>query len=260
MTTYDEINRAERAICSHLFRLLHETRDGSFANGALAQFLNFLQGRSITLLPDNGVFSPSGLSYTNVQIFAEVSLIRDAYFSKKPHVDDLMDSLTKQVMEQEGISRCRLFSELPPILRDVTETHPKQIRLKAKQVGVQLTSDEWKVYGAIQGMFNAKPDLAITVDRVLVVIEAKFTEAFDDTQMTRTQNIAQIWTSTFFRKYLGFSSAPSYCVIKLGASKHNPDISWAQIFSIVPNFYDTIDRSFVAFEGARKLLNKLMLE
>lgn len=256
---YDEFNREERAICSHLFRLLHETKAGSYASGGLGQFLNLLHGKFVHLAPTDGVFDPASLTFTNVHIFTEVSLIRDAYFSKKPNINDFMDSLTRQVMSQEGVQECKLFSELPPILRDPSETHPKQIRLKAREKGIELTSDEWKVYGAIQGMFNAKPDLAITVDQFLLVFEAKFTEAFDENQMTRTRNIAEVW-SNLLSDSLGFSGSPKRCVVKLGASKFNPDISWGEVHSILPRFYGESDRTSVAFNGALKLLERIGLE
>jgi hypothetical protein len=259
MTIFDDFNREERAICSHLFRLLHERKADSYANGGLGQFLKLLNGKSVHLSRTDGVFDPTALSFTNVRIFTEVSLIRDAYFNSKPNVNTFMDSLTRLVMKQEEVHQCRLFSELPSILRDPTETHPKQIRLKAREKGFQLTSDEAKVFGTIQGMFNAKPDLAITIDKYLIVVEAKFTEKFNDNQMGRTRKIAEVWSDLLYES-LGFSSTPAYCVIKLGASRHNPDISWSEVFSLVPHFYDPTDRSFIAFDGARKLLKNLNLE
>jgi hypothetical protein len=44
-------------------------------------------------------------------------------------------------------------------------------------------------------MFNAKPDLAITIDDYLMTFEAKFTEKFDCTQLGRTWKITEAWAS-----------------------------------------------------------------
>lgn len=137
MYNYDEYNREERFICSHLFRLLHEPRD---EYRAIRDFLD---------TPD--------LKDT-FKIYAEVALIRDAYFVRKPNHFDFMNRLVDIVMKQEDVQNCRSYEDLPSRLSDASKTHPKQIKQRA---GDELSSEEKKVYGAIQGMFNAKPDLVI---------------------------------------------------------------------------------------------------
>jgi hypothetical protein len=156
-------------------------------------------------------------------------------------------------MTQEGINDCRLFSELPPILRDPRLTHPKQIRLKANTKGIQLSGGENIVYGAMQGMFNAKPDLVITIDTVLLVCEAKFTELFDDIQLKRTRNIAEVWATLLFED-IGFTESPAYTVFKLGAEKYYPDISWTDILEIAKQTYGENDRTRKAITAGVELL------
>src|SRR5438128_5673365 len=101
MKTFDDFNREERAICSHLFRLLHERRDGSYSSGGLGHFLRLLPGKSIDFQGAKRIFDPADLRFENVAIYCEVSLIRDAYFDTKPDVSIFMDSLIAQVMKQE---------------------------------------------------------------------------------------------------------------------------------------------------------------
>ena len=115
---------------------------------------------------------------------------------------------------------------------------------------VPLSADELRVYGALQGMFNAKPDLAITVDDCLMAFEAKFTEEFDKIQLERTWKITEVWASPLLYRDLGFKKAPAYTVIKLGLSKQKPDLSWQEIFCIAKDYYPETDRSFIAFKNA----------
>ena len=115
---------------------------------------------------------------------------------------------------------------------------------------VPLSADELRVYGALQGMFNAKPDLAITVDDCLMTFEAKFTEEFDKIQLERTWKITEVWASSLLYRDLGFEKAPVYTVVKLGLSKQKPDLSWQEIFRIAKDYYPETDRSFLAFKNA----------
>jgi len=146
MTNYDKYNREERAICAHLFRLLHEKNLELKEKSPIGQFLNklALQNHNINL---------TNLNYDNIGIFCEVAIIRDAFQNFKPSVNQFMDDLTKLIMQQEKIQECRLYSQLPEVLCNPELTHPKQIREKAKSEGIQLTQNESQVFGALQGMF-----------------------------------------------------------------------------------------------------------
>ena len=93
---YEEYNREERHLCSHLFRLLHEPREEHLA------LRTFLGG-------DPGI--------PGFQILAEVALIRDAYRERRAAPDEFMNRLTQKLMDQEGVEDCRLYSELPEQLR-----------------------------------------------------------------------------------------------------------------------------------------------
>ena len=117
-----------------------------------------------------------------------------------------------------------------------------------------MTAVEWQVYGAMQAMFNAKPDFAITIDGYIIVFEVKLTEPFDNRKLRRTYNIAQIWASEVLYKDLGFSSPPSFTVAKLGRSTVNVHVSWEDVLLISQRYYNSNDKSLIAFEKAVSLL------
>jgi len=251
MANYDKYNREERAICAHLFRLLHERLELK-EKSPIGQFLNklALKNHNINL---------ADLYYDNIGIFCEVAIIRDAFQNFKPSVNRFMDDLTKLIMQQEKIQECRLYSQLPEVLSNPKLTHPKQIREKAKSEGIQLTQNESQVFGALQGMFNAKPDLVITINNKLLVIEAKFTEAFDEIQLKRTENIASVWAKLLYNDF-GFKVEPEFFVIKLGAMKFEPHINWTDILQIAQKTYGENDRSLIALKNGVELLKRYRLE
>jgi hypothetical protein len=238
MPKYIEYNREERAICAHLFRLLHENID-SKETSPFAKFLHLIKPDKMDL---------SALRYENIGIFCEVAIIRDAYYIRKPEIVDFMDNFTKILMQQVEVTNCTLFSGLSEILQDPTQTHPKQILQKASALHESLSENEVKVYGAMQGMFNAKPDLAITIDNKLLVFEAKFTEPFDEEQMERTRKIGEVWSKLLYED-LGFAKPPEFSVITLGDERFNPDISWTQILSIAEETFKPGDLSLIALQN-----------
>ena len=121
MRRYIEYNREERAICAHLFRLLHEKLENK-KESPVVKFLKRIK---------NGNSDLTNQKFENLRIFCEVAIIRDAYQVRKPNVSSFMDDLTVIIMSQENVKECRLYSELPKVLNDPGETHPKQIRQKA---------------------------------------------------------------------------------------------------------------------------------
>lgn len=250
MIKYDTYNREERAICAHLFRLLHENLE-SKSDSPLGQFIRKLSEAKLRF--KNGEKPLMDLKYTDPSIFCEVSIIRDAYQSLKPNVNSFMDNLTHLIMKQENATDCRMYSQLPEILRDITKTHPKQIRQKASYLNIILNEGESKVYGAMQGMFNAKPDIVIKIDNFLLVCEAKFTEPFDEEQLERTWNISEVWASLLYEDF-GFSNPPIYTVFKLGASQFKPDISWLDILEIAEKTYPQNDRTRLSIKIGNDLI------
>jgi hypothetical protein len=239
---YDFYNREERALCSHLFRLLHEWITPSSDTALIARFLN---QSGVTVEQEN---------LREIKIFTEVALIRDAYFHRKPDVEKFIDLLAGEIITQEELGDVRVYSELPDVLKNPSETHPGQIRRKAKDIGIELTRDENSLYGAMQGMFNAKPDLAITFSNSLIVYEAKYTQSFDDAQLKRTQNIGEVWRNLLYRD-LGFESPPSTTVSTIGPAVFKPDISWEWIFGLVQLTYPSDDRTYVAMRSAVEYLS-----
>jgi len=248
MKNYDTYNREERNICAHLFRLLHEKKTKS-GRLPIQQFIHCIDPTQKIHDFDNN----------EIKIFCEVALIRDFYHKIKQNVSDFMNKLTKKIMQQENINAdCRLFSELPDELNNPSHTHPKQIKQKAIENGFQLMENEMLVYGVMQEMFNAKPDLAIAYDDTLYSIEVKFTESFDVEQFNRTKRITDVWISLLHEEF-GFQNIPKCRLIKIGARKFNPDVTWSQIFEIAKSTYEEKNRTYIAIaEGAKLLVSKKM--
>lgn len=253
MTNYDYYNREERAICAHLFRLLHEKLDDKLSS-PLGQLINMLSKSNLKF--KNGTISLTNLRFDNIAIYCEASIIRDSFQNSKPNILPFMDDLTRLIIKQEGVSDCRLYSELPEPLNNSKKTHPKQIFLKAISQGIPLNNNENKVYGAIQSMFNAKPDLVITIDNLLLVCEAKHTEKFDELQLKRTWNIAEVWASLLFKDF-GFNQQPIYSVFTLGSAKYLPNISWNNIHEISEKTFKENDRTRIAIKAGLEILNRM---
>lgn len=256
MTKYDYYNREERAICAHLFRLLHEKLDTK-STSPFGQLIDKLSQSNLTY--ENGNTTLTNLRFDNINIFCEASIIRDAYQNEKPNINPFMDDLTMLIMKQKKVNDCRLYSQLPEPLNNSRMTHPKQIRQKATSESIQLNESESRVYGAMQGMFNAKPDLVLTVDNVLLVCEAKHTEPFDDIQLSRTLDIAEVW-ATLLYKDIGFLEPPVYTVFKLGGATFNPHINWTDIAKIAEQTYNETDRTRIAIKAGVELLKRQRLE
>lgn len=245
---YDSHNREERALCSHLFRLLHERLATSPESSPLQQVLELLQTRL------QFTAGCPELSAVGASIFAEVALIRDAYYHRKPNVAPFMDALVELVREQQQIPDARLYSALPEELRDPRRTHPKQIAQKGTALGLLGPNDQ-RVYGAIQGMFNAKPDLAIVLPSCFILVEAKLTQTFDSAQMARSQRIAEVWSRLLFAD-LGYASPPSYAVARLGGEHGGADISWQEVRGIATRTYGETDRTRVTLDHAVAILSR----
>ncbi len=252
MTKYDSYNREERAICAHLFRLLHE-RIGEGLVSPLGQFLAKLNKSGLQYNTSQG--SLDNLKFENTAIYIEAAIIRDAYQNAKPDVNPFMNDLTRLIMDQVGVTDCRLFSDLPKPLNNSKQTHPKQIRQKATALGISLNESESRVYGSMQGMFNAKPDLVITIDNLLLVCEAKLTESFDEIQLRRTWNIAQVWATLLYEDF-GFNEPPAYALFKLGDALERPDISWEDVLEIAEQTYGCYDRTRIAIKTAVDFLKR----
>jgi hypothetical protein len=248
---YDAYNREERALCAHLFRLLHEGLATDSESAPLRAVVRLLASRGVAI--SEGSLDDRRSSDATPAILTEVALIRDAYFARKPNVSAFMDALVDLAAKQESVSERRLYSELPEVLRDHRQTHPKQIATKARERGIELSDGERRVYEAVQAMFNAKPDLVIVLGDAFVVFEAKFTEAFDAEQLKRTEAIAQVWAELLYAD-LGFQAPPPYAVAKLGDAGAEVHLSWQDVLAIARETYGPQDRSRIAFEHAVALL------
>jgi hypothetical protein len=222
---------------------LHEWARVAGTGGHLAEFLirSGVQG------------PPVGIS--GARIYFEVALIRDAYYARKPDTGDFMDRLVNMVAQQEDIPEFRTFTQLPALLQDPSRTHPRHIRQKAIEEGVPLSEAESHLYGAIQGVFNAKPDLAIALQGTVIAYEAKFTQAFGRDQTTRTERIVEIWKALLYED-LGFSSPPNALTAAIGPERSNPDISWEWLLDMANDTYPPDDRTRLAIYSAVRLLSQ----
>ncbi len=224
---YTIYNREERDICAHLFRLLLEDQPNW---GPLCQFL--------------GVEAVA-----NPRVYCEVALIRDAYHARKPDSDEFMTELVELVAQQEQVANHTPFQKLPDVIKDPCRTHPKQIRFKLKDEYGELSESDNAVYGAVQGMFNAKPDLVVCTDEGVYIYEAKYTMPFDEEQLRRTCAIGEVWGKLLFPD-LGQAGPFEPKVMKLGLDRYGPDISWTQVHSIAESVWGGDDFSVKVFEKA----------
>ncbi len=250
---YDDYNREERALCSHLFRLLHEN---------LHLGKNSPLGSFVKIIFENGERKWrkefEAINFTNIGIYSEVAIIRDAYYNNKKEksdVNEFLDNIVKEVMKQESITECRLYSMLKSPLNNPEKTHPKQISYKAKNLNIKLTKEESTVYEIVQELFNVKPDLLITIDDFMLICEAKFTQKFSSPQIERTKKIGIIWANLLY-KDLGFKSKPKYVVFKLGPKTEPHTINWEQVSEIANVTYSEFDRSRICIAKAVELLRK----
>ncbi len=223
---YAEYNREERNLCSHLFRLL------------LMDHPNYKPLKEF--VGDDTIVNP--------HIFSEVALIRDAYHIRADKVR-FVDQMSKIIANQENLKDYRSYSDLPLVLREPNSTYPSQIRQKANKMEITLSSDELKLYGSMQGMFNAKPDLVICYNENLLIYEAKFTLGFDNEQLDRTNKIGEVWQSLLY-KDLEFETTPNIQVLKLGLEKFKPDVSWSDVLKIAKKYLEKNDLSLVAISNA----------
>ncbi|NMO19949.1 hypothetical protein HPC49_20335 [Pyxidicoccus fallax] len=250
---FDRINREERAACAHLFRLLHEGLATAPQASAMA--------RVLAVLHERGLDVPTEAA--GAVVLTEVALIRDAYESwKDSDVSSRMDDLVGLVAEGRPHTR---WSQLAPVLRDPRQTHPAQVRSKADRLsigvgpegtlpGSPLDVQNRTVYGTLQGVFNAKPDLALVLPSRLIVFEAKLTEAFDNEQFERTRLLARLWASPLLHGYLGFSSQPPVSVEKLGDEGTGATLTWQDLLRIAAERYPPNDRTYIALRTVVDLL------
>lgn len=230
---YLAYNREERDLCAHLFRLLLD--DQPYWR-PLKEFLG---------IDFNG--SP--------RVYCEAALVRDAYYERKvrknmatgkPESANFLEDLCELIASQEGVATGEFtkFSELEPEeLRQPWKTHPKQIAYKLKEAGKLEKPGDRQVYGSLQAIFNAKPDLVICVDDTLYIFEAKYTMPFDEKQLERTENIGKVWAELLYAD-LGFESRPEVVVLKLGLDENNVHMpgkskysftSWENVYQIPTN-------------------------
>lgn len=222
--TYEKYNREERNLCSHLFRLLLMDHPNY---GPLKEFVG-----------DEDVSGP--------RIFSEVALIRDAYYKRNDKIE-FMDDICGVIANQENLKDYRVYSSLIKENELFNRTYPSFIKLVAKKNGIQLSKDELKLYGAVQGMFKAKPDLVICYSNNLLIYEAKYTLDFDTAQLKRTAKIGEVWSKLLYHD-LGFTDIPKIKVLKLGLKKYNPHVSWTDIFDIAQRYLIQGDISLRAIE------------
>ena len=118
--TYDQINREERAICSHLFRLLHHNLSENTQN-PFSKFISILDQKL------KGTNNLAFLKYTNKAIYSEVALIRDYYEDcdtlEKEH---FLDNVIK-IIDKAYPNVCSSISDFKKIFEPSNLPHPRSL-------------------------------------------------------------------------------------------------------------------------------------
>ena len=256
---YDTFNREERAICAHLFRLLHHNLDKK-EESPLGKFIDILSTKSLVFTPNKRENPLQNLDYSkNVAIYCEVALIRDYYnICSANEKEEFLDKVIQIIDNNQNI--CTSISELKRKLKNNKLPHPSRIKYNFKDDFKLLPKKEREFYNTLQGVFNAKPDMAITIDNILGVGEAKLTEPFDTKQLKLTHCIAQIWSELLY-KNLGFIEQPHYAVFKIGKTNTKrtvikSDIDWLEVYKIAQETYiNKKDRTLLAIKAGVGLQN-----
>jgi len=101
IVNYDSYNREERAICSHLFRLLNDGLANNQKESGLYKFLEVLSKKGVTFQNTQTIFDVSRMRFNNLGVFPEVAMIRDKFKVLKPKVSNFMDELVRIVKRQK---------------------------------------------------------------------------------------------------------------------------------------------------------------
>lgn len=228
MTEYDRYNREERALCAHLFRLLHEGLATDPRDSYLRRIVDKCE------LEDKELeawmcIRESAYCMRSARIYCEVALLRDAAYPE----------------EQRRLRLDRLRDRMEELNRNAERANKNK---------------RWNFHG----LLSAKPDLAIAFPNLLLVFEAKFTMGFDGEQLARTNDVVSLWkdpTVTCSGHPLwsdlglsGGADTPS-AVLKLGSSTRRPHLSWQHILNVMNDKgFPKNDRTYVAFKTAIALL------
>ena len=101
-------------------------------------------------------------------------------------------------------------------------------------------------------MFKAKPDLVICYSNKLIVIEAKYTQEFDEIQLKRTEDISKIWAKLFYED-LGYTNEPELFMKTLGLKRMAPDITWEDVLKIASKYWSNDDFSIQSLNVENKI-------
>jgi hypothetical protein len=106
-------------------------------------------------------------------------------------------------------------------------------------------------------LLSVKPDLAIVVGGVLLVIEAKFTLGFDKEQLARTASLVSAWRCLGApMRALGLAEDAPACVAKLGGLCDGPHVAWEAVADAAVASFGEEDPSVKALLRGCGLLRK----
>jgi hypothetical protein len=230
---YDQYNREERALCAHLFRLLHE----GLIQYPKDSYLKCIIDKIDKPIVPEGVrnvwkcISNCEDELRKARIYCEVALIRDAVYKSK------MTTSSK-----------------------VEDYHKRKLAQKL------LCSGGNKLWPEYEGLFSAKPDLVIAFPRLLLVFEAKLLMPFDNNQIARTEDVVDAWKALKIESEsgqekplwsdLGVNDNAASVVLRLGRqSQEKISLTWEDVFQVMKDkHFPKEDRTWIAFEAAMKLL------
>ncbi len=242
-TYYDKYNREERALCSHLFLLLHEGLNSddpskSFLGLTLKCLDKNLRSRTTPINKQNDILEAlAHIDVTQAVIFSEVAVLRDALFQ-----DDDETRITEAK---------RLLGE-----------YVQALNSEARD------GKENKSVWTYQGLISAKPDLILAFPNLLLVFEAKYTTRIDAAQLSRTRDLVRAWgefplpssgypnsLARTILQDLGVDPTSPIVVLTLSDERDSPDLSWQDLFGVMKECWPTrTDRAQIAFESAIALL------
>lgn len=235
MPRYDEYNREERALCAHLFRLLHEGLIQYPKDSYLKCIIDRIDKPNLPEDVRNAwkCIANSEDELRKARIYCEVALIRDA------------------VCESRKTSSS---------LSEVKNYYNQKLAEKPSCVGKN------KLWPEYEGLLSAKPDLVVAFPNLLLVFEAKVLMPFDNNQIERTKDIVDAWKALKIEDTdgqekplwsdLGVSNNAVSKVLKLGReSQKDISLTWEDIFEVMKDKnFPKEDRTWIAFEAAMKLL------
>ncbi len=226
MPQYDEYNREERALCAHLFRLLHEGLSSYPKESYLKCIIDKIDNTNFRNAW-NCISNPED-ELRNARIYCEVALIRDAreYGKISTHdIESWADDFT-----QRGRKYTWSYKALMAAKPDLVIAFPKLLLVFEAKLTSSFEEEQLK-----------------RLDDVIKVWK----------QPKRDEYSPPLWTD------FGVENEAVCYPMRLGNKnvKEKPDLSWQDIFTVMnEKGFPKNDRTWIAFDAAITLLKRQELK